>query len=157
MRLTGAQHWVLALVIGCALQGPALAEDVCTSEHEPSLLHTPGGPILCPVPGSASPEVGRSSKNVPQQLAWCAGLFDAVKVVEPSVKTNPFFVQGDVFFDTAEKIRDRPPLDELEAARERGRNWLMSDHLDESYSLGSLVHHAVSSCGQALRFVIGKP
>jgi hypothetical protein len=134
----------------------AVAQERCVDTSELSSLHGPIAQLPCFEPGLASSEVGRPPKDVPQQLAWCAGLFDAVKVVEPGVEANPFFVQGDVFFDAAEKKRDRPPLDELEAARERGRNWLMSDHLDEDYSLGSLVHHAVGSCGQALRFVIGE-
>lgn len=151
----GAQHLVLTLVLVGVLQAPALAEEACLGPKYPSPLHTPEDSIPCMGPKLAPPELGRPPNNVPLQLAWCAGFFDAIKVVEPTVEADPYFIQGDVFFETAEAIRDRPPLDTLGAARERGRNWLMSDHLDEGYSLGSLVHHAVGSCGQALRFVIG--
>ncbi|MGL4238040.1 hypothetical protein [Tabrizicola sp.] len=156
MSWATAIGWTIALLAFWIEPAPATAQEICIDPQDLTRLYQPGEPGPCLSPAPTTSEVGRPPDDTALHLAWCAGLHDAAVLLEPQIGDDPSIVSGEAFFSVAKGQRERPGLGDLEAARAEGRDWLLADDMDESYSLGSLVPHSFIVCGQAYRFAKGE-
>ncbi len=147
MRLR-AHLYGFALAFFALLPLPSAGEVACIAREDLPLIYSPDEPPVCPTPMAelVPSTVGRPPDFSAVELASCAGLWDAVVILQPDAVTEPGFIDPELLFELAKARRERPPLAELVEIRKAARELDVDFLQDPEWRNSDVVPHAFSYC-----------